>query len=209
MSVIDSPPLVDKFFVHQRLPLSGTSCHPRFLLADKVYHRNLAFIVTICRLVLVTCIWRAVVGKTQAMPVLVRVVLVQEALIGSVKAVTARGQSLQRPVCPHVWFQSHNTSVESIWPTNVWRGREGGVDVEQLVRRSQRNHIGIEEDNLAELYKSPDIDLCESVDQVAAVEEVQVRRVWVVYTIDWDDMVVQGLEDVRYKHASIYDMCKP
>jgi len=38
MSIIHSPPLVDEFLVHKRFSFARTPCHPRLLLADKVYH---------------------------------------------------------------------------------------------------------------------------------------------------------------------------
>jgi len=126
-------------------------------------------------------------------PILVRIILVQKSLIGAVEAVTARGQGLQRPVCAHIWLQCHDTSVEGIRPANVWRSGEWRVNVEQLVWRTESNDIGIEKDNLAELDKSPDVDLCERVKQVAAVEQVQVRWIGIVYAVDWNDIIVQRL----------------
>jgi len=73
-----------------------------------------------------------------------------------------------------MWFQGHDTSVESVGPANIRRGRQRRVNVEKLVRRSKCDNISIQKDDSAKLGQAPNVDLGECIKQVAAIEEVKV-----------------------------------
>lgn len=66
--------------------------------------------------------------------------------------------------------------------------------IKQLVGSAESDDIGINVDDTAELSLAPKTNLCESVEQVATVHEIQVSWIWVTDAINGDHIVEQSLE---------------
>lgn len=155
---------------------------------------DVSLVVSIRGLPLVLCVWRAVVGKTQAMPVLVLVVLIQQPLVSTIKTVSGGRHRMKCPVFAHVWRQDHHTAIECIGPTNVWSSSKWYIQVEQFVQTAESDYIGVQVDNLAELCLPPQSDLGKAIDEVRTTHKIQIGRAGVTNTLDGDEIVVQRAE---------------
>lgn len=95
-----------------------------------------------------------VVCKAQAI-IRVLEVHVEKALISTIKGYAASCHGRKRIVIAHVGSENHQTRIEEVWPSNIGRGREGLGKLEQLVWSSERDHVGVHVNYLAELRLPP------------------------------------------------------
>lgn len=133
-----------------------------------------------------------VVGKRQTVEVVLEV-NVEETLVGTVEGDAPLGHGDHGVVIAGVGRQCHDTSVEKVGPTNIGRSRKGVWEIEELVRSSVGNDVGIDVDNSRELRLLPQVDLCKGGVQISTVHEVQVGGLVVADSRHRQDIVVNGL----------------
>ena len=75
---------------------------------------------------------------------------------------------MHSPVVVQIRAQDHDARVEGIWPAAVRCGSEGGIEVEELVRCSQRHHVGVQVDDPAKLRLAPEGNFGEGKGKVGA-----------------------------------------
>ena len=108
---------------------------------------DVLLVVSVRRFPLVLGIWSTIVREAQAMPILVFIELIEQALVSSIKAVSTCCQSLQCPVIAHVWGENHETGIEGVGanrypgqPQREHRGRTGypGTGAQLYLHRGRR-----------------------------------------------------------------------
>lgn len=184
MPIINSPPSSEKFAVDSRATEGVSPFRPRLVLANKMYHLDIALVMPVCRFPLILCVRCAIVGVAQSMPWPMLVILVQQALVGSVKAIPSCCQVLQCPVLSHTRTDDHQASVEAVRPANIRSCREWSFNVEQLIYCSQSNHVCVQIDDFPELSLSPEVDFGEGEEQIATVHEEEVAGIGIDYSFD-------------------------
>jgi hypothetical protein len=122
-----------------------------------MYKADGALEVPVSRQVLVITAGRTIVGETQAMPG--AEVRVQQSLISTIKADPALRERQQGIVIAHVWLQRHDTAIEAIRPTNIWYGRERGLQIEKFIWRSERHYVRVDIDQVVILCLAPQSNL--------------------------------------------------
>jgi len=94
-------------------------------------------------------------------------VVIEQALIAAVpRAALLRVALVQRVERRRVRRQHHQPAVEAVWPSLVRRRREGRLEAEQLRDGPEEERVGVEVDDLAELYEPPEVQLGRRVAQV-------------------------------------------
>ena len=119
------------------------------------------------------------------MPRFVFVVLIEQALVSAIKAISGSCQRFQCPIVSHVWCDDHEAGVEAVWPANIGCCSKGSVNIEQLIHCPQRNHVRVKVYDLSELGLAPEGDLGECEEEIATVHEKEIARVRIKYAFDW------------------------
>lgn len=195
MAVIHSPPSADHFVVGRAAVGSTAASAPGLVRANKMNHVDAGLEVAVGREVLVVGRGGDVVGKGQAVEVVLEVD-VEETLVGAVKGDASLGHGHHGVVVAVVGRQGHDTGVEDVGPANIGRGGEGVGEVEELIRGAVGNDVGVDVDDSRELRLLPQVDLGEGRVQVGTVHEVEVGGLVVADPRHGQDVVVDGLVDV-------------
>lgn len=119
---------------------------------------------------------------------------VQQALVCTIKGDAALRHGQQSIVISQIGDQYHDTSVEKIWPPNVWRGAERVLERKELIRGAIGDDIGVYVDNLGKLSLLPEVELCKCRIEVGTVHQVEVRAVLVADSRDGYDLIEGGPE---------------
>lgn len=154
VSIVDSPP--PSYHLGERTTAGRcvSAGKPWFVCANEVNHVDAGLKVSVGRDVLVMGGWCDVVGEAQAMVLLAKV-HVDQTLIGTVKRDAPLSHSHHGIEVSHVGIQNHYTSVEQIWPADIWSRSKGLRQVEELLRSSVCDDISVNVDNLGEIGESP------------------------------------------------------
>lgn len=96
MTIVYCPPALQKLPIDAAMCCCGLSCFlPRLFLADEVDQTDIVPEMPKGRLVLIAAAGGTVVCEAKAVPLPGAVVLIQEALIGTIEAATTRCDCLQ------------------------------------------------------------------------------------------------------------------
>lgn len=193
VSVVDSPPASQELVVDARATAVARIFQPRLILANEVHQIDPALVVLESWLPLILRIRSAVIQEAEPMPIFVLKVLVEQALICAIKAVSASGQRLQCPVISHVGGHDHHPTVEAIGPTAVGSSSESRVNIEELIGSSHGYDVGIDVYELAELELPPEGNLGEGVRKVGAIHQVKIGRLRIAQTRYRNHIVVKLL----------------
>lgn len=184
VAVVYGPPPTKHLIVGSASGGCFSTQSPRFVASNEVDHVYARLKVPVGGNVLVVAGGRDVVGKAQAVVVVLEV-HVQQALVCAVKRNTPLGHGHKGVVIAQIRRQGHNSRVEEIGPSDVWCCGKRVVQVKELVGCPVSNDIRIYVHNLSELRLFPQIDLGECRVQIGAVHQVEVRRFLVSHAGDW------------------------
>ena len=198
MPVICRPPPSGDLIVWPRATAGISALSPRLILPDEVGSTNASLKVLVRWHILIVGTWRHIVRETDSV-VGVFEVHVEQSLVGAIKRDAALCHSMKCPVVAHVWLQHHETRIEKVRPSDIRCGREWRLKIEQLIWCSPSYHIGIHIDYAAELGLFPELNLCEGGVEVDTIHEGEVRWRAVDDAVDWDNIVVYLLHNVRSK----------
>ena len=110
---------------------------------------------------------------------------IQQTLVCAVKRYSPLRHGHESVVVTHVGGQGHDARVEQVRPTDVGGGGKGMAKVEELVRSSVGNDIGINVDNSPKLRQLPEIDLGKGRVEVGAAHQVEVGRLVILDAGNW------------------------
>src|SRR5579871_2220070 len=94
MAVINSPPTSKKFTVDSGSVHSMPSLYPRLVFAYEMYQLDVTLVMSVCWLPLILSVWGTVVGVTETVPRFMFVVLIEQSLISSIKAISGSCQCM-------------------------------------------------------------------------------------------------------------------
>lgn len=192
VAIIHCPPSAHHFVVSRASVRGIATGAPRLVRANEVNHVNAGLEVAIGGEVLVVRGRGDVVGKRQTVEVVLEVD-VEEALVGTVEGDAPLRHGNHGVVVTGVGRQGHDTSVEDVGPANIRRSRKGVWEIEELIRSSVGNDIGVDVDNSRELRLLPQVDLGKGRVQIGTVHEVEVGRLVIADSRHRQDIVVNGL----------------
>lgn len=109
--------------------------------------------VPIRRHVLIVSTRRTIIREAQPLPI--PEMHVQQPLIRAIKTDASLRQGKESVEVAHIGFQGEHAAIEAIWPSDVWDGREGVGEVEELVWSAEGDDVGIEVDEMRELGLPP------------------------------------------------------
>lgn len=158
MLIVNCPPSTSHLVIWRASSAGASPFEPRFLGTDEVNHIYTRLKMTIGGDILVVARRRDIVGEADTV-IIVLEMHIDKTLIGTVKRDVPLGHCYHGVVVTQVWSQNHNTGVKEIRPANVGSCRKWLSYVEELVRSSVGNDIGIYVDDLPKLGLLPQLDL--------------------------------------------------
>lgn len=120
-------------------------------------------------------------------------VLVQQALVRAIKAISSGSHCEQSLVHARIRGKTKHASVEDVGEADVGCGGKLIVNIEKLIRCPQRNHIGVNVYDSSVLRQPPEVDFGEGVTKIGTTHEVESGGVWAGDGGNGEDMVVEGL----------------
>ena len=137
-----------------------SSLGPWLLLPNEMRRAYTRLEVSIRRNILIMRAGRDIVRETQAIEAILEV-HIQQSLVRAIKRDSSLRHGVQRPVITHVGSEHHEPGVEDVWPPNIGRRGERGVDVEELVWSAPGHHVRVHIHDALELDLFPERDFGE------------------------------------------------
>lgn len=169
MPIIDSPPSAKQLIVRrlQRNNLPGQI--PGFLRSDEMEKADGALKMSVRRYVLIISTRSAIISEAEPMPV--AKMHVEQSLVSSIEADASFCESLECVVVLHIRTKNHEPTVEAVRPSYIRCGCKVYLEGQQLVGGSYGHDVAIDVDNSFELGETPKLDFGKCRNQVRAVHQ--------------------------------------